>query len=158
MLRMMMTNNVNGDAKFRAMMQDFVKAYYNTDVSTNDFKNIVDKHIIKEMDLNQNGKSDWFFNQWVYGTDVPSYKFEYKIEGSVLSGTITQTGVSDKFVMLVPIYVDFGQGWIKLGTIPIEGNKSINLGKIDLRQSPKKAAIAALNDVLATSIENINQK
>jgi hypothetical protein len=28
------------------------------------------------MDLDGNQKMDWFFNQYVYGTDLPTYHFE----------------------------------------------------------------------------------
>ena len=65
-----------------------------------------------EMNLDNNGKMDWFFNQWVYGTQVPAYKFEYNVSSDgMLNGKITQSGVSDDFAMLVPIYVDMGKGW-----------------------------------------------
>lgn len=162
MLRMMMFDQRNKegdpDARFKAMMKDFVKTYFNKDVSTNDFKKIVDKHITSDMDLMENGRMDWFFNQWVYGTEVPAYKFEYQLTSSggktILSGRITQSGVSDNFRMRVPVWVDFGKGWARLGAATIIGNSSTDLPNIPLAQQPKKVAICAFNDVLATSIEN----
>jgi hypothetical protein len=86
---------------------------------------------------------------------VPSYKFQYQIgpDGS-LSGKITQAGVSDNFVMLVPIYLDFGKGWIRLGQVTIVGNATIDVPPIKLPAGLKRAALCAMNDVLATSIEN----
>ncbi len=53
------------DARFKAMMQDFVKSYFNKDVSTLDFKRIVDKHMTADMDLAENKRMDWFFAQRV---------------------------------------------------------------------------------------------
>ncbi len=107
------------DARFKAMMQDFVRTHFNQDVSTEDFKRIVDKHITPEMDLDGDRRMDWFFNQWVYGTEVPAYKFEYSLAPSgdktVLSGRITQSGVSDSFRMRIPLWVDNGRGWVRLG-------------------------------------------
>ena len=39
-------------------------------------------------------KMDWFFNQWVYGTQVPAYRLEYNVTSDgVLTGKITQSGV-----------------------------------------------------------------
>ena len=136
-------------------MTDFVQTHFNQDVSTEDFKAIVDKHMTPEMKLDKSGKMDWFFNQWVYGTQVPAYKFEYQVtpEG-VLNGKVTQSGVSDDFKMLVPIYVDFGKGWARLGAARINGNSSVELKNIKLGGVPKRVAVCALNDVLATSIEN----
>lgn len=161
MLRMLMYDSKTGDAKFRAMMKDFIVSHFNKDVSTEDFKRITEKHITPVMDVDKNGKMDWFFDQWVYGTEVPAYKLEYKInqvEGKpVLTGKITQSGVSDNFIMPIPIYLDFGNGWVHLGKATIVGNQTMDLGNIPLPQIPKKVAICAISDVLATKIENIKQ-
>ena len=162
MLRMMMydTHDKTGDpdARFRAMMHDFVKTYFNLDVSTEDFKRMVEKHITPDMDLDGNKRMDWFFNQWVYGTEVPAYKFDYQLGlagGKItLSGKITQSGVSDNFRMRVPVWLDYGKGWVRLGAATVVGNSSVDLPVIPLSQQPKRVALAALNDVLATSIEN----
>jgi len=161
MLRMLMYDSRDKtgdpDARFKAMMQDFVKTYFNQDASTEDFKRVVEKHMTPEMDLDGNRRMDWFFNQWVYGTEVPAYKFEYSLSSSdgktVLSGRITQSGVSDKFRMRVPVWVDFGKGWVRLGAATLVGDSSLDLPQIPLAQQPKKVAIAALNDVLATDIQ-----
>ena len=97
---------------------------------------------------------DWFFNEWVYGTEMPSYKFEYQLEGTTLSGHLTQSGVSDNFKMLVPLYVDFGKGWVRLGSATIIGNSSVDLKNLKLPQAAKRAAICVEKDVLALSIQN----
>jgi hypothetical protein len=110
-----------------------------------------------KMDVDKNKKMDWFFDQWIYGTEVPAYKLEYSLNGSTLNAKITQSEVSDNFVMSVPIYVDFGKGWIPLGAATIIGNNSLDLGNINLPQTPKRVAICALNDVLATKIENVKR-
>jgi aminopeptidase N len=76
MIRMMMYDHRGGgDARFREMMTDFVKTHFNQNVSTEDFKQSVEKHMTAQMDLDKNGRMDWFFNQWVYGTDIPAYRF-----------------------------------------------------------------------------------
>ena len=155
MLRMMMYNQrEGGDARFQAMMQDFVKTYFNQPVSTEDFKSIVDKHMTKDMNADGTGKMDWFFNQWVYGTQVPAYRLEYKVTSDgVLSGKITQSGVTDDFVMLVPIYLDMGKGWAKLGSARMVGNSSVDITDLKLPVVPKRVGLASMHDVLATSIE-----
>ena len=86
MIRMMMFNQGGkGDARFQTMMKDFVETNFNRDVSTEDFKRAVEKHMGSNM--------DWFFNEWVYGTEMPSYRFEYQLGdgGTTLSGKIAQT-------------------------------------------------------------------
>ena len=72
----------------------------------------------------------------------------------MLNGKITQSGVSDKFVMLVPIYVDMGKGWAKLGSAQLAGNVTTEIKDLKIGVVPKRMAVCALNDVLATSIEN----
>jgi len=155
MIRMMMYDKQTGDSRFQKMMKDFIQTNYNKDISTEDFKAIVEKHITKEMDIAGNGRMDWFFNEWVYGTEMPSYRFDYKVSGDgTVSGRITQSGVSDNFAMLVPVYADFGKGWNKLGMATMIGNSSVDLTDLKLPSAPKRVAICALNDVLAASIQN----
>jgi aminopeptidase N len=154
MLRMMMYDRKTRDQRFSEMMRDFIKANYNKDVSTEDFKRAVERHMTPEMDIQGDGRMDWFFDEWVYGTEVPSYKFEYSVNGNTLTGRVTQSGVSDKFRMLVPVYLDFGSGWVKLGSATITGNSTVELGNVNLPQPPKRVSIAAYKDVLATSVEN----
>jgi hypothetical protein len=157
MLRMMMFDSQQGgDRRFQAMMQDFIKTHYNKDVSTEDFKRIVQKHATPEIG-DGSGRVDWFFDQWVYGTEMPSYRLEYQISGNTLSGRITQSGVSDGFRMRVPLYVDLGKGWTRLGSANITGNKTIDVPPMQLPAAPKRAAVAAFNDVLAAQIENVKK-
>jgi hypothetical protein len=157
MLRQMMFDpRGGGDQRFMAMMQDFIKSHYNQDVSTEDFKAIVEKHMTKTMDIDGNHRMDWFFDEWVYGTEMPSYRFEYQLgaDGTTLNGKITQSGVSDKFKMLVPVYVDGGKGWIRFGSATIIGNSTVDLTNVKLPQAAKRAAICVYNDVLALNIQN----
>jgi hypothetical protein len=154
MLRMMMHDRKTGDEPFREMMKNFVRSNFNRDVSTEDFKRVVERHMTPAMDLDGNGRMDWFFDEWVYGTEMPRYKFEYKFDGGALTGHITQSGVSDNFKMVVPVYIDMGEGWLRLGRAPLRGNSSVDLGPIKLPQAPKRVALCALKDVLALDIEN----
>jgi hypothetical protein len=84
------------------MMHDFVKTYHHQNASTESFKAIVDKHMIPRMDMEGNKKMDWFFNQWVYGTEIPRYKLDYTLTPEsdrkvILKGTVTQSDVSPYF-------------------------------------------------------------
>jgi len=157
MLRQMMFDGANGgDKRFMDMMHDFIKSHYNQDVSTEDLKQTVEKFMTKNMDLDGNGKMDWFFNEYVYGTEMPSYKFDYELTegGTVLNAHLTQSGVSDNFKMLVPVYADAGKGMVMLGQARMVGNKTIDLKNLKLPQPIKKAAICAFEDVLALNIQN----
>jgi Carboxypeptidase regulatory-like domain/Peptidase family M1 domain len=153
MLRWMMYDRQTGDQKFMAMMRDFVKSHFNDNASTETFKAIVEKHMTKQMDLDGNKRMNWFFNQWVYGTEIPRYRFDYSLApGSdgkvVLKGKVTQSDVSPNFKMIVPVYADFGKGIIRLGTIPVTGNTTEEF-EVSLPEKPKRAMINYHYDVLA---------
>jgi hypothetical protein len=160
MIRMMMYNKnaADPDERFKTMMQDFIKSHYNQEASTEDFKRSVNKYMTNDMNLAGSGNMDWFFDQWVYGTEVPAYTFEYQIGSAngkpTLSGHITQSGVSENFRMLVPVWVDYGKGPVRLGSATLIGNSSVDLTNVPLPAQPKKVAICMLNDVLATSVQN----
>ncbi|MGB9472350.1 MAG: M1 family aminopeptidase, partial [Candidatus Acidiferrum sp.] len=119
MLRMMMYDNHTGDAEFKAMMQDFVNTYRGKPATTEDFKAIVEKHMSQQMDLDGNHKMDWFFNEYVYGTQLPAYKFDYKFETAPnveisFSFNLAQSNVDGSFKMLIPIYLELDNGHIYL--------------------------------------------
>ena len=73
----------------------------------------------KAMDLQRNGRLDWFFNEWVYGTQISRYKFSYELnpaaEGKAkVHVSLTQSDVNDKFGMVVPVFADFGKGMVPI--------------------------------------------
>jgi hypothetical protein len=73
MLRVMMREDSVPDPErvFRALMMDFVKIWSGRNPSTDDFKAVAERHITPDSNLAGNGRLDYFFNQWVYGTDIP---------------------------------------------------------------------------------------
>ena len=162
MLRQMMWDAKEGDKAFIAMMQDFVKTYYNQNASTEDFKGVAEKHMTPKMDLAGNKKLDWFFLQWVYGKEVPRYKLEYNLtpqEGKTqLTFTLTQSEVSQGFGMRVPIYLDYEGKMIRLGEVPIIGNSTTQEVKVMLDQKPKRVLINYHYDVLASASDSIEKK
>jgi hypothetical protein len=121
-----------GEQPFIDMMHDFVESHKDHPASTESFKAIAEKHITKEMDLENNGRLDWFFNEWVYGTDVPRYHFENQTSaaegGKVkLHMTITQSEVGEHFAMRLPcmrILERAGFGWGKLACSGIQPTAS----------------------------------
>ena len=156
MLRMMMRDDgADPDRTFRAMMMDFVKTWSGKNPSTADFQAVAERHITKGTDLAGDGRLDYFFNQWVYGTDVPS--LTSAIEAMDLGGgkyrivgTITQAGVPPEFRTLVPIYLDLGNDRIvRLGTAPVIGSTTAKMSaEVNLPQRPRRVLINAMHDVL----------
>jgi len=159
MIRMMMWENKLGDQNFKATMQDFVKTFGGKSATTEDFKAIVEKHMNKTMDLDGNQRMDWFFNEYVYGTALPSYDLVSSVDKDgtgdpVVNFKITQSGVDKSFAMAVPIYLELADG----RTVPVAhaqlfGNSSVE-GKLPLKgwkDPPKRALINYNHDVLAAN-------
>jgi hypothetical protein len=154
MLRRLMWDPQTHDDDFIALMHDFVKTNTDRNASSEDFVAAVNRHVKKSMDLEGNGRADWFFREWVYGTEVPSYHLEYSLTPAdqgktLLTGKITQSGVSDSFVMPVPVYVEFDAWPQRIGSAAIRGNRTSNEFKVMLPKKPKRVFINASHDVLA---------
>ena len=157
MVQMMMWSPQEGDHVFMETMHDFVSTYRLQPATTEDFKAIVEKHMTPAMDLDHNHKMDWFFNEYVYGTDLPTYHFEAQAtpndNGMSLHFRLVQSGVPAGFKMLIPIYVEFADGKVmKLGNATIVGDseaeKTVQLPK--LTTAIKKISINYYYDVLCT--------
>ena len=73
------------------MMKEFVQTSAGKNVTTREFQDVVERHITPTMDVAKTGKMDWFFRQWVDGTEIPDYDVnvdiapaadgEYKLSG-----------------------------------------------------------------------------
>lgn len=130
MLRgMMLDLNTYSDSAFYALLREFHTLYRGRLATTRDFKALTEKHLGADM--------TWFFNQWVYGNTIPSYKFSYQLEQDSAAQylarcVVEQSEVASDFKMPVPIEIRFragGSAWIRQWidkprcefTIPIEG-------------------------------------
>lgn len=134
------------DARFIAMMQDYVSTYAGKNASTQDFKRIVEKHFGEPM--------DWFFNDWVYGTETPHYDLRYEIKNgdkgqTILSLSVTQSDVSDSFFMRVPVYVTLQGASHRLGFVSLKGSTTF---KQDIRLGfrPEKVTLDDTHSILCT--------
>jgi aminopeptidase N len=155
MVRMMMWTPKEGDARFKATMHDFVESHRLQPVTTEDFKAAVERHMSPGMNLDNNGTMDWFFNEYVYGTDLPKYHFEGDAtpneKGVSLHVKLVQSGVPATFRMLVPVYLEYTDGKVqRLGALNITGDRTIEqtLQLPKLPGTVKKVSINHYYDVL----------
>ena len=148
MLRMMLFDyDKKSDDRFVSVMKDYVRNYAGKIVTTDDFKEIVEKHFDADM--------DWFFEQWVYGMDIPIYKFGYDIEetnGSyLLTITAQQKDVSPSFEMPVPFLVNFTDGYAVV-RLMVSGEQA-TAKKFRLPQKPISIEPNPWSAVLCTIVE-----
>jgi hypothetical protein len=87
---------------FAKLLDEMFSEFQARPISTFDFKKLAEKHAGKSL--------DWFFDAWVFGTGVPTYTLNFKIDpapgGFAITGNITQAGVPDAFEMPVPLFAD----------------------------------------------------
>jgi len=107
MLRMAMYDWVaSSDEAWRVMMRDFVATHAGGEATTESFRATVEKHVGVDM--------GWFFDQWVYGTAVPTYRYAWKVETAIdgqrsLRVRVRQSVEPDvPFRMFVPLRIDIG--------------------------------------------------
>jgi hypothetical protein len=158
MLRMQMWDAAkkNPDEDFAAMMHDFVATWSGRNPSTIDFQRIVEKHLTPQLRLTSDGKVNWFFNQWVYGTAIPRYSSKLTVSDAGggkyrISGTITQSEVPNDFAVVMPLYLQFDkQTVIRFGATALIGNATKDLNvELALPRKPQAALINVNHDVLA---------
>jgi len=116
MLRLLLTDPVTGsDEKFFKMLGDFAAAYAGRNPSTEDFIRHAEKYMTASSDLAHNGRLDWFFSEWVYGTGIPTYQLQSSVRrlGSGqygIEGSIESSEVGEDFEMLVPLSTTDSKG------------------------------------------------
>ena len=140
------------DQAFIDMMHDFMERHRDIPASTESFKTVAEKHMTTKMDIQHNGRLDWFFREWVWGTQVPRYSFKYDVQPGEagkfkVHAEITQSEVDENFAMFVPIFADFGNGMMRLTQVGIAGNSSKSINFIVDRQ-PKKVALNVYKEIL----------
>ena len=90
------------DSVFGKFLDDVFLQGRGARISTFDFKRLAEKHAGQSL--------DWFFDTWVFGTGIPTYKMDSRVESStngfVITGNVTQSGVPASFEMQVPVYAD----------------------------------------------------
>jgi hypothetical protein len=142
MLRMLLHDFArNDDSRFIAMMREFASTFQNRNASTEDFKAIVDRHFRADM--------RWFFDQWVYGIEVPKITVEYSLtdneQGAMLAGTFRQRGVSPEFRVIMPVVLRFKAG----GAVArISAAGAATPFQLQLRERPESVEFNPLDAVL----------
>ncbi|MEP7008769.1 MAG: M1 family aminopeptidase [Acidobacteriota bacterium] len=158
MLRMAMYDgrSKDPDAQFIAMMKDFTSTYAGKNPSTADFAAIVEKHLTPSLNATQDGKIAWFFNQWLYGNEMPKLTSDLKIEGAAdggwrIHGTITQAEVGPDFRTLVPIYLELDKGQnVQAGLLAMVGSATKPVDVVlKPPKKPRRAFVNARGEVLA---------
>lgn len=156
MLEMMYWTPQAKEEPLKKSMKEFVNSYRGRAATTEDFKASLEKTMPSWMDIDKNRKLDWFFNAYVYGTELPRYtissEFSQTDGKTFVHMKLSQSNVSDDFHMLVPVYIDFGNGNVsRLLNVPLKANqtvdKTLSLGT--LSSAPKRLLLNYNYDLLS---------
>lgn len=108
MLRNLMIDlNTLDESVFLETMQDFYTTYRGRQATTDDFRAVVEAHLGMDM--------QWFFDQWVDGTDLPRFQQSWHTKPQedgtfIVRMVVRQMEVPETFRTYVPIRVDFANG------------------------------------------------
>ena len=119
MLRTLLRDPDTGsDDAFAQVMRTFYTNHLGGLATTREFQQVVEQVVSAEM--------GWFFDQWVYGSSIPTYTFSHTFtdepDGSVRATVrIRQEDVPEDFRMIVPILLDFGDEGSALVQVDVVG-------------------------------------
>ncbi|MGD2135030.1 MAG: M1 family aminopeptidase, partial [Gemmatimonadales bacterium] len=147
MLRLLMLDlrTMNEDA-FAAMLRDFYTTYRGQQVTTGDFQRVVEQHMRMPM--------DWFFDQWVYGSAIPTYHVAHRSDRMPdgryqVTVRVRQEGVPEDFRMWVPVSVDLGgDRWARLRV-----EVAASVSEIELPPMPSEPRGIRFNELEAVLAE-----
>jgi hypothetical protein len=136
MLHFLFTDPQTGNGQpFFDMMSEFVKRHANGAASTEDFFEVASSHVSETATAKRFGYKNlnWFLQEWVYSTLLPSYRLEYQVaqrpDGKfALTGTLYQDGIPETeaaWFMALPLVMRFpGSNAPNVVVIGVNGAKS----------------------------------
>jgi hypothetical protein len=141
MLRIMMLDlKTMGEDRFTATMREFYGTYQGKRASTEDFRQVAEKHVGADL--------SWFFDQWIYGTEIPTYRVAYRSDPAEngqyrVRLKVQQENVGEDFQMYVPVTVELGNDRVARVRVKVRGPAS----EIDLPLMPSKPKAVRFNDL-----------
>ncbi len=134
--------------QFRGLLSGFYRQYRNSRASTRDFQAFTEKYLGADM--------GWFFNQWVYGTAIPFYRYAHTTvqtdSGFVVRCRIKQEGVPPAFRMFVPVQVKAADGSVLRVRVLVTG-ESVECDLPPTATEPAEVVFNYLDSVLCGAEE-----
>lgn len=122
MLRTLMLDlNTRREDRFTAMLRDFHESFRGGAATTEDFRRLTERHTGIPM--------QWFFDQWVKGTGLPTYRVAWTNEAAPdgkhrVRLRVNQEGVPPDFQMFVLVSADLGDNQFANFRIPVRGDQT----------------------------------
>jgi hypothetical protein len=142
MLRMMLRYKTQNDDLFVRILRDFVQEYSGKAASTADFRRVLER--------DAPGNWQYFFDTWIDGTAIPSYRWSYRVEpdGDAFRLTVDlkRSGVPDGSLIPVPMRLEFPDK--KFGTFFIPNRQAVQTVVQKIPARPSAVIIAPDHSLL----------
>lgn len=145
MLRILLLDvkTLNED-RFTEAMRAFYSTYSGRRAATGDLQQLLEQRLGQPM--------GWFFDQWVYGTGIPTYKVAWRAEQVVdnwhVRLRVDQERVPPEFLMYVPVLLELENNTAVRVRVKVTGARSeIQIPPLSAR--PKRVKFNDLEGVLA---------
>ncbi len=137
-----------GDERFEAMLGELRRRFEWKTISTEQFRQLAAEFLPPK---SPDAKLETFFDQWVYGTGIPTLRLSYEVHGRPpdvkLTGSISQSDVDSEFSAEVPVEIQCGR---TREVKRVRTSSSPALFTSALRQAPTKVSLDTSN-ILAVS-------
>ena len=145
---MQMLRRRMGDERFFAMLAELLKRYDRKELSTEQFRETAAGFLPPKTD---DPRLEGFFDQWVYGTGIPSLKLTYTLTGKApalrLVGTLTQSDMDDEdFSTVAPVEIQVARGrtitqWVRSGNTPTSFTVTLDQPPLKVSLDPHYAVL-----------------
>ena len=136
-----------GDERFFSMLAEMLKRYDRKEITTEAFRVHASQFLppkSPDPDLQS------FFEQWVYGTGIPTLKLSYQLKGKApalkLVGTLTQSDTTEDFSVLAPVEVQVARGrtvtqWVRSASEPVTFTMALQQAPLKVMLDPRHAVL-----------------
>jgi aminopeptidase N len=133
MLRYLIRVKTGSDDAFWEILRSFAKESAGKPASTEDFIKVSERVV--------GGDLHWFFNQWLWRTEIPKVRWSQRLEpkdGKLLL-TVDAEQIGTEFVLLIPVYVHMGGDNVVTRPLLMKGRT----GRVQMlvAQEPNKVTI-----------------
>ncbi|MGO9254797.1 MAG: M1 family metallopeptidase [Bryobacteraceae bacterium] len=144
---MQMLRRHMGDERFLSMLSAIPKRYDRQTISTEQFRELAAGFLPPKSD---DPRLEAFFEQWVYGTGIPTLKLSYTVTGKApalkLAGTLTQSGVDEDFTALAPVEIQLARGstitrWVRSAAAPVAFTVPLTQVPLKVTLDPHRAVL-----------------
>jgi hypothetical protein len=136
-----------GDEQFLSMLAAIMQRYGHGEMTTEEFRDLAAGFMPPGSD---DPKLETFFDQWVYGTGIPTLKLAYTLRGKApswkLVGTIVQSDVSTDFETLTPVEIQLPRGrvvthWVRASSDPVQFTVALSEPPLKVALDPHYAVL-----------------